>query len=128
MKHQTVILKCTCAYISLTYSVTGSSGLEGEMESDMVAVRHRDVPGDLTRSSTCNKTNAVRSIVDRSFSPASQRQLKSHFAEFPRIHCDRFSDSEAASRRDRWRKVRGGRTRRILRAILATVDGELSNR
>lgn len=43
-----------------TYSVTGSSGLEGEMESDMVAaVRHRDVPGDLTRSSTCNKTKRV---------------------------------------------------------------------
>lgn len=34
------------------------------MESDMVvAVRHRDVPGDLTRSSTCNKTNAIQSFV-----------------------------------------------------------------
>lgn len=51
-------------YIYITYSVTGSSGLEGEMESDMVvALRHRDVPGDLTRSSTCNKTNATRSFV-----------------------------------------------------------------
>lgn len=47
-------------YIYVTYSVTGSSGLEGEMESDMVvAVRHRDVPGDLTRSSTCNKISRV---------------------------------------------------------------------
>lgn len=49
---------CNIRVMHITYSVTGSSGLEGGMESDTaVAVRHREVPGDLTRSSTYNKIN-----------------------------------------------------------------------
>lgn len=39
--------------------MTGSSGLEGEIESDIVLVRHRDVPGDRTRSVTCKREKYV---------------------------------------------------------------------
>jgi len=60
------------------------------MESDMVAaVRHRAVPGDLTRSSTCNKTNAIHRFLPESLSPSR--------AEFAGIH--RAGDAIGATRK-----------------------------
>lgn len=96
------------------------------MESDMVvAVRHRDVPGDLTRSSTCNKTHVLLFIRNITINDSSVYEKLLHFLK---IYCSRFSDLRILSCCNRWEKARRRRGRRILRAILATVDGELSNR
>lgn len=91
--------------IHITYSVTGSSGLEGEIESDMVvAVRHRDVPGDLTRSSTCNKTNAIRLLTKlRLVSLAGLDDDSNRTLQFLKIHC---SDLRTVSHRNRQEKTR----------------------
>lgn len=99
------------------------------MESDMVvAVRHRDVPGDLTRSSTCNKTNATRSFVTLQLIDLSSFLMTMRTVLLSSLNLLQSALTAILRHCNRWEKARRRRSRRILRAILATVDGELSNR
>lgn len=101
------------------------------MESDMVvAVRHRVVPGDLTRSSTCNKNatpSLARITIDRNNGFAARLRRAPRGILSREIALGALS-ARGERPRGRLEGREKGKHRRILRAILATVDGESSNR
>jgi len=98
------------------------------MESDMVAaVRHRAVPGDLTRSSTCNKRmprghSSIRFVpIALSLSLSMCRGR----AEFAGIHRDRREEEEPVEFFARYLPPSmgnraTGRGRRVLEASCST--------